>query len=77
MSIKKWEEIAKQKEDVEKQRRNILNAFKERKVQDEMSLIGAEKPFSTTYKKKNQLPFHLQMKIYMQILTVIFLKKVI
>ena len=56
MSIKKWEEIAKQKEDVEKQRRNILNAFKERKVQDEMSLIGAEKPFSTTYKKKTNSP---------------------
>ena len=45
MSIRKWQEIAKQKEVVQEQRKNILNAFKERKIQDEIGLIGAEKLF--------------------------------
>ena len=31
MSIKKWEEIAKQKQEVEDQRKNILNTFKQKK----------------------------------------------
>ena len=31
MSIKKWEEIAKQKQEVEDQRKNILNPFKQKK----------------------------------------------
>ena len=30
MSIKKWEEIAQQKQEVEDQRKNILNTFKQK-----------------------------------------------
>ena len=45
MSIKKWHEIAEQKEVVEEQRKNILNTFKERKIQDEMGGLAAEKLF--------------------------------
>ena len=45
MSIRKWQDIAKQKEVVENQRKNILNAFKERKVKDEMGGLAAEKLF--------------------------------
>ena len=45
MSIKKWQEIAEQKQVVELQRKNILNAFKERKVKDEMGQLKAENFF--------------------------------
>ena len=45
MSIRKWKQIAEQKEVVEKQRKNILNAFKARKVKDEMGGLAAEKLF--------------------------------
>ena len=45
MSIKKWQEIAKQNEVVEEQRKNILNVFKERKVKDEMGESKTEKLF--------------------------------
>ena len=50
MSIKKWQEIARQKE-VENQRDNILNPFKERKVADEMGSMKAEKLFRPITKK--------------------------
>ena len=40
MSIKKWEEIAQQK-----QRQLILNAFKERKIKDEMGGLAAKNIF--------------------------------
>ena len=45
MSIKLWEEIAKQKEEVENQRRRILNTFKEKKVANEMGSLKAERLF--------------------------------
>ena len=45
MSIRLWEEIARQKEETEKQRENILNAFKEHKVAQEMGSMKAEKLF--------------------------------
>ena len=45
MSIRLWEEIAKQKEEVEKQRQKILNTFKESKVAKEMGSMKAEKLF--------------------------------
>ena len=51
MSIKKWQEIAEQKQVVEEQRKNILNAFKERKVKDEMGGLAAEKLFRPITKK--------------------------
>ena len=54
MSIRKWQEIAKQKEVVEEQRKNILNAFKERKIQDEMGFIGAEKLFRPITKRMGE-----------------------
>ena len=53
MSIKKWQEIAEQKQVVEEQRQNILNAFKERKVKDEMGGLAAEKLFRPITKKLN------------------------
>ena len=59
MSIKKWQEIAEQKEEVEKQRLTILNAFKARKVQDEMGGLAAEKLFRPITKRlppKHQIP---------------------
>ena len=40
MSIKKWQEIAKQKQEVENQRQSILIAIKERKVQEEMGELA-------------------------------------
>ena len=51
MSIKKWEEIAQQKRVVEKQRQVILNAFKERKVKDEIGSLAAEKLFRPITKR--------------------------
>ena len=36
MSIRIWEDIASQKKQVENQRKEILNAFKQRKVADEL-----------------------------------------
>ena len=45
MSIRIWEEIAKQKEQVENQRQNILNAFKQRSVANELGQVRAEKLF--------------------------------
>ena len=51
MSIRKWQEIANQKEEVENQRLSILNAFKERKVADEMGSLQAEKLFRPITKR--------------------------
>ena len=45
MSIRIWEEIATQKKQVENQREEILNAFKRRKVADELGVVRAEKLF--------------------------------
>ena len=45
MSIRIWEDIARQKEQVENQREEILNAFKQRKVADELGQVRAEKLF--------------------------------
>ena len=59
MSTKKWQEIAEQKQVVENQRKNILNAFKERKEKDEMGSIGAEKlfrPITSRMGKKKKTP---------------------
>ena len=51
MSLKKWEEIAQQKRAVEEQRQLILNAFKERKIKDEMGGLAAEKLFRPITKR--------------------------
>ena len=51
MSIKKWEEIAQLKRVVEEQRQLILNAFKERKIKDEMGGLAAEKLFRPITKR--------------------------
>ena len=51
MSIKKWEEIAQQKRVVEAQRQLILNAFKERKIKDEIGSLAAEKLFRPVTKR--------------------------
>ena len=45
MSIRIWEDIASQKKQVENQREEILNAFKQRKVADELGVVRAEKLF--------------------------------
>ena len=45
MSIRIWEDIASQKAQVENQRKEILSAFKQRKVADELGQVGAEKLF--------------------------------
>ena len=45
MSIRIWEDIARQKKQVENQRKEILNAFKQRKVADELGQVKAEKLF--------------------------------
>ena len=45
MSIRIWEERASQKKQVENQRKEILNAFKQRKVADELGMVKAEKLF--------------------------------
>ena len=45
MSIRIWEDIASQKKQVENQRKEILNAFKQRKVADELGVVRAEKLF--------------------------------
>ena len=45
MSIRIWEDIASQKKQVENQREEILNAFKQRKVADEFGAVRAEKLF--------------------------------
>ena len=45
MSIRIWEEIARKKKQVEDQRETILNAFKQRKIVDEMGQVRAEKLF--------------------------------
>ena len=45
MSIRIWEELADQKKQVENQRETILNAFKQRKVEDELGMVKAEKMF--------------------------------
>ena len=54
MSIRKWQDIARQKEEVENQRKNVLNAFKERKVKDEIGLVGAGKLFQPNHKKNGK-----------------------
>ena len=56
MSIKKWEELAQQKRAVETQRQSILNAFKERKVKDEMGNLVAEKLFKPVTKRMEKIP---------------------
>ena len=56
MSIKKWEEIAQQKRAVEEQRQFILNAFKERKIKDEMGGLTAEKLFRPITKRLIEKP---------------------
>ena len=56
MSIKKWQEIAEQKQVVENQRKNILNAFKERKVKDEMGSIAGEKLFRPFTRRMEKIP---------------------
>ena len=60
MSIKKWKELAQQKEKVEKQRRDILNAFKARKVKDEMGGLAGKKLFRLITKRlippEHQIP---------------------
>ena len=45
MSIRIWEEIARQKEQLENQREEILIAFKQRRVADELGQVKAEKLF--------------------------------
>ena len=45
MSIRIWEDIASQKKQVENQRKEILNVFKQRKVADELGVVRAEKLF--------------------------------
>ena len=45
MSIRIWKEIADQKKQVEDQRKTILNAFKQRSVEDQMGTLKAEKLF--------------------------------
>ena len=45
MSIRIWEDIASQKKQVENQRKEILNAYKQRKVSDELGQVRAEKLF--------------------------------
>ena len=45
MSLRIWEDIANQKKQVEVQRETILNAFKQKKVADEMGTMKAEKLF--------------------------------
>ena len=56
MSIKKWEEPAQQKEEVEKQRQIILNAFKARKVKNEMGGLAAEKLFRPITRRIEKIP---------------------
>ena len=51
MSIKKGEETAQQKRVVEAQRQRILNAFKERKIKDEIGQLTAEKLFGPITKR--------------------------
>ena len=51
MSIKKWEEMAQLKRVVEAQRQLILNAFKQRKIKDEMGGLAAEKLFRPITKR--------------------------
>ena len=51
MSIKKWEAIAQQKRIDEAQTQRILNAFKERKIKDEMGGLAAEKLFRPITKR--------------------------
>ena len=45
MSIRIWEDIVSQKKQVKDQREEILNAFKQRKVADELGMVRAEKLF--------------------------------
>ena len=45
MSIRIWEDIARQKEQVENQREEILNAFKQRSVANELGQVRAERLF--------------------------------
>ena len=45
MSIRIWNEIADQKKQVEAQRARILNAFKQRSVEDQVGVLKAEKLF--------------------------------
>ena len=45
MSIRIWKEIADQKKQVEDQRARILNAFKQRSVEDQVGTLKAEKLF--------------------------------
>ena len=56
MSIKKWKERARQKRVVEAQRQQILDAFKERKIQDEMGGLAAEKLFRPITKRTGKIP---------------------
>ena len=62
MSIRIWKEIADQKKQVENQRERILNAFKQRSVEDQMGTIKAEKLFQPITKlmgkpRKEEKPF--------------------
>ena len=69
MSIKKWEEIAQQKRAIETQRQRILNAFKERKIKDEMGELEAEKLFRPitkrlTFEESEELKVSLEFPNY-------------
>ena len=64
MSIKKWQELAQRKEEVEKQRLTILNAFKARKVQDEMGGLAAEKLFRPITRRMEKKQIQLQTPDY-------------
>ena len=62
MSIRIWKEIADQKKQVENQRETILNAFKQRSVEDQVGVLKAEKLFQPITKllgkkeEENQFP---------------------
>ena len=56
MSIRIWEDIVSQKKQVEDQREKILNAFKQRKVADELGAVRAEKLFRPITKLLEEKP---------------------
>ena len=56
MSIRIWEAIANQKKQVENQREEILSAFKQRKVADELGQVRAEKLFQPITKLLRKPP---------------------
>ena len=65
LSIKKWQEIAQQKQVVEEQRKNFLNAFKKRKVKDEMGGLAAEKLFLPVTRRMEKNKFNYKHQITM------------